>query len=181
MKKLILRIINSFHVILMELAQLMIIAMVVIVFANVIMRYVFNSGLLWSEEVSLLLCVWFIFISIGLGVKQKLNIVINVLPADKLPAWLNKGLELMGSLITIFIGGVFLFYGTTLVRFTMTSIMPATRWPAGILYAIVPFSGLLMILESLLHIIKWDTYDRNIDEYLSGDRKMKQLFGGGNE
>jgi len=178
MKESILRIINLFHILLVELAKLMIVGMVVIVFANVFMRYVLNSGILWSEEVVLLLCVWFIFISFGLGIKQRLHITINLLHREKIAGWLNKALDFLTEIIVILIGGVMLIYGSSLVKFTMTSIMPATRWPAGILYLVVPFAGLTMMLEAILHIAGWDTYDRNMDEYLSGERKFKDLFGG---
>lgn len=181
MKDLILKAINLFHIFLVELAKIFIIAMIFIVFANVTLRYVFNSGIFWSEEVALTLCVWFIFISLGLGIKQKLNITINLLNRDKMPAWLNFTLDLFMELIVIFVGAVMMIYGSTLVKFTMTSIMPATRWPAGLLYMVVPFAGFTMILEALLHIVGWDTYDANIDEYLSGERKLKDIFGGPHE
>jgi TRAP-type C4-dicarboxylate transport system permease small subunit len=131
--------------------------------------------------VVLLLCVWFIFISFALGIKQRLNIVINILPREKLPAKLNFALDWLTHIIVIFIGAIFVIYGGSLVRFTMTSIMPATKWPAGILYAIVPFAGATMVLESLLHILKWDTYDKNIDDFLAGKGKLKDIFGGSHE
>lgn len=178
MKDFILRLVNLIHIFLVEIAKIFILAMVFIVFANVTLRYVFNSGIFWSEEVALTLCVWFIFISLGLGVKQKLNITINLLQREKIPAWFNKALDLFMELIIIAIGGVMVFYGSTLVRFTMTSIMPATKWPAGILYLVVPFAGVTMILEAILHIVGWDTYDANMDEYLAGERKFKDIFGG---
>lgn len=178
MKHTILKAVNIVHIALVDLAKVFIVAMIAIVFANVFMRYVLDSGILWSEEVALLLCVWFIFISFGLGIKQKLHITINLLHRDKIPAWLNKTLDLLTELIVIGIGGVMIVYGSTLVKFTMTSIMPATRWPAGILYLVVPFAGLTMVLEALLHIVGWDTWDANIDEYLAGERKLKDVFGG---
>ncbi len=178
MKQVILKLINSIHILLMELAKLFIVAMILIIFANVVLRYVFNSGILWSEEVALLLAVWFIFISMGLGIKQKLNIVINLVQREKLPQWLNKGLDLLAELIVIFVGVIMMAYGSRLVGFTMTSIMPATKWPAGILYMVVPFAGLITTLEALLHIVGWDSYDKNVDEYLAGERKLKDLFGG---
>ncbi len=181
MKDLILRTVNLIHIFLVELAKIFIVAMIFIVFANVTMRYVFNSGIFWSEEVALTLCVWFIFISLGLGVKQKLNITINLLHKEKIPRWLDKILDLLMELIIIAVGGVMLVYGASLVKFTMTSIMPATRWPAGVLYMVVPFAGFTMILEALLHIVRWDTYDANLDEYLAGERKFKDIFGGSHE
>lgn len=178
MKKAILKAINIIHVLLMDIAQLFIIGMVLIVTANVVLRYVFNSGLYWSEEVALLLCVWFIFISLALGIKQRLNIVINIIPTKKMPAWFNTFLEYLTHFVVIFVGVVMVVYGRTLVQFTMRSIMPATKWPSGILYAVVPFAGATIVLESLLHIVKWDTYDKNLDEYFLGERKFKNIFGG---
>jgi hypothetical protein len=50
----------------------------------------FQQRILWSEEVALLLAVWFIFISLGLGIKQKLTLVINLVPRDKIPLWSTK-------------------------------------------------------------------------------------------
>jgi TRAP-type C4-dicarboxylate transport system permease small subunit len=178
MKEAILKIVNGLHILLMELAKLFIVAMILIIFANVVLRYVFNSGILWSEEMALLLAVWFIFISMGLGIKQKLNIVINLVPREKIPLWLNKALDLLAEIIVIFVGVIMIIYGARLVGFTMTSIMPATKWPAGILYVVVPFAGLITTLEAILHIIGWDTYDKNVDEYLAGERKLKNIFGG---
>ncbi len=178
MKDRILRIINLIHVVLVDLAQVFMVAMVVIVAANVFLRYVFNSGIFWSEEVALVLFVWFVFISLGLGVKQKLNITINLLNKDKIPRWLNTSLDIFTELLVIFVGGVFLIYGGRLVGFTMSSILPATKWPAAMLYILVPFSGVTMILEALLHLAGWDTYDANLDQYLGGERKLKDVFGG---
>jgi TRAP-type C4-dicarboxylate transport system permease small subunit len=178
MKDLILRVINILHIILVELANLFIIGMIGIVFANVVLRYVFQSGILWSEEVALLLCVWFIFISFGLGIKQRLHITINLFARGKIPQWLDRVLDLLTEGIVIFIGAVMVIYGSRLVQFTMMSIMPATRWPAGILYLVVPFAGVTMILEALLHIVGWDKYDATIDSYLMGEGKLKNIFGG---
>ncbi|MFA5853178.1 MAG: TRAP transporter small permease [Spirochaetales bacterium] len=181
MKDLILKTVNVIHILLMEFSKILIVAMVLIVSANVFLRYVFDSGILWSEEVALTLCVWFIFISMGLGVKQRLNITINLLARDKMPGWLNFALDLLLELVVIFVGLIMIIYGSTLVRFTMTSIMPATKWPAGLLYVVVPFAGITIVLEALLHILKWDTYDKAIDDYLSGEGKLKDIFGGSHE
>lgn len=166
------------HIALVQLAKIFIIAMVMIIFANVILRYVFNSGILWSEEVCLLLSVWFIFISMGLGVKQRLNITINLLPKERIPRWLDRALELLTEIVIITVGGIFIIYGATLVKFTMTSIMPATMWPAGMLYFVVPLAGGIIICEAVLHVLGWDDYDSIVDNYLSGQMKLKELLGG---
>jgi TRAP-type C4-dicarboxylate transport system permease small subunit len=62
------------------LAMVLLVAMVIIVFMNVVLRYGFNSGIRWSEEVSLVIVIWFTFIAMALGVKENLHISITVLP-----------------------------------------------------------------------------------------------------
>jgi len=129
------------HILLINLSMIMVVAMLLLVFANVVMRYVFNSGIYWSEEVALVLEVWFIFLSLGLGVKFRLHFSINLVSREKLSATLNRALDLLTDLVYIFIGAIMIIYGTKLVQFTMSSIMPATMWPAGLLYLVLPLSG----------------------------------------
>ncbi len=180
MVKTLIKIIDLVHIALVTFAKLLIVGMVVIVFANVVLRYAFNSGILWSEEVALLFAVWFIFISFGLGVKQKLHIVINLMPREKISAGLNRALDVLNELTVIVVGVVMVWFGTILVQFTMTSIMPATKWPAGLLYAVLPIAGVSIIVEAVLHLAGLDKEDRALDRLLEGDATLKDVFGGPN-
>ncbi len=169
--------INLIHILLINLSKILIIGMLLIVFANVILRYVFNSGILWSEEVALLFEVWFIFLSLGLGVKHRLHMSISLMQREALPSWLNRMLDMLADLVFMVVGAVMIVYGIRLTQFTMRSIMPATRWPAGILYMVLPFSGVLVVIESLLHIVGWNMFDEEIDKYLSGKGgALKDIF-----
>ncbi len=142
MKKFLVSAVTLIHILLINLSMIMIVAMLLLVFANVVLRYVFNSGIYWSEEVALVLEVWFIFLSLGLGVKHRLHISINILKRESVSAWLNKALDLLSDIIFLIVGFVMIVYGGKLVQFTMRSIMPATKWPAGILYLVLPIAGL---------------------------------------
>ena len=66
--------------VLIRIAQILLVIMVALVFTNVVLRYVFNSGIYWSEEASLVIVIWFTFIAFALGVKEDLHISISVLP-----------------------------------------------------------------------------------------------------
>jgi TRAP-type C4-dicarboxylate transport system permease small subunit len=169
---------NLVHIALVYLAKLMMIAMVLIIFANVVLRYVFNSGLMWSEEVALLLAVWFIFIAMSLGVKQGLHINITLIPESKQSFAVKRVLALFKSLATLVIALAMLIHGWKLVGFTMQSIMPATQWPAGLLYAILPLSAIIMIYESIMDIFGVDTKDKAVDDFLAGAGSLKDVLGG---
>lgn len=171
------RFFNLIHIGMVYLAKVMIIAMVLITFANVVLRYGFASGIMWSEEVALLLAVWFIFIAMALGVKQGLHIHISLFDAAKMPRWFDFTLNRLRDIIVLAVGIVMFRYGYELVTFTMTSIMPATKWPAGYLYAVLPVSAVVIMYEAITNLLGWDTEDEAVDAFLVGKGSFSAAMG----
>lgn len=136
-------------------AQLCLGAMVILTFINVFMRYVLNSGIFWAEEVALVLAVWFIFISLPLGVRLNLHISINLLRAPS--ARLNRVLDVLKGVVVLAVGYVLLHHGVVLIQFTSRSIMPATELPSSLLYLVVPLSAVLLLYEAITDILGIDT------------------------
>jgi len=177
MKKSFIKAVTLIHILLINFSMIMIVAMLLLVFVNVVLRYVFNTGIYWSEEVALVLEVWFIFLSLGLGVKHRLHISINVLKRENAPAWLNRILDTLSDIIFLVVGTVMIVYGYKLVGFTMRSIMPATKLPAGLLYMVLPLAGFVVDVEALFHILGYYMFDEKIDQYLSGEGgKIRDIF-----
>ena len=48
--------------------------MVIITFINVVLRYGFNSGLIWGLEMVTFLFAWLVLLGISYGVKKKLHL-----------------------------------------------------------------------------------------------------------
>jgi len=181
MRKAIVVLFNLIHIAMVYIAKLLMVAMVLIIFVNVVLRYVFNSGFMWSEEVALLLAVWFIFIALSLGVKQDLHINISVIPDKLMTPVVIRALGIIKNAVILVIGFVMLTDGWKLVGFTMKSIMPATKWPAGLLYAILPVSAVVMIYESLTDLFGFDTHDAAVDAFLAGKGTFKAVLKGGED
>ncbi|MDQ8022800.1 MAG: TRAP transporter small permease [Moraxellaceae bacterium] len=53
--------------------------MVVLVFAQVVARYVFNSSFDWADELSRLAFVWSVFLAIAMAVRERLHIGMEIL------------------------------------------------------------------------------------------------------
>jgi TRAP-type C4-dicarboxylate transport system permease small subunit len=138
----------ALHHALVVLAELLIVAMVLITFTNVILRYFFDSGLDWAEEVSLMFVVWFTFIAMAIGVRQKLHISINIFPKH-MPRWFKAFISRFDNLPTILVSIVMVVSGWGLVQFTMRSILPATGIPGGIKYGAVPLAGFLITFHAV--------------------------------
>ncbi len=167
---------NLIHIVMVYIAKALMVAMVVIIFVNVVLRYVFDSGIVWSEEVALLLAVWFIFIAMSLGVKQGLHINLTVIPDKVLPKGAAKFFQIIENLVVVVIGVVMLVDGYRLVGITMRSIMPATRLPAGLLYAVLPVSAVILIYESMADLFGIDTKDRTVDSFLEGNGSLREVL-----
>lgn len=146
----------------MVLAKVLVVAMVLLIFVNVFMRYVLRSGITWSEEIALLMSVWFIFIAMALGVRKNLHISIHLFRNP--PAWLERILTLIQNITVLVVGWVMLVYGWRLVEFTSRSIMPATELPSSLLYIVLPFAAVLILYEGVMDILGLETDTTTDDE-----------------
>jgi TRAP-type transport system small permease protein len=66
--------------------------MVVVVSAQVFMRYVLNSSIDWADEASRLAFVWTIFLAIPLGIREGAHVGIDIL-VERFPARLRTVLS----------------------------------------------------------------------------------------
>ncbi|MGE4584673.1 MAG: TRAP transporter small permease [Sphaerochaeta sp.] len=147
------KILDSLFVWVLKLAMVMLMAMVVIVFLNVVLRYGFKSGIRWAEEISLVIVIWFTFISMALGVKENLHINVSVLPR-KLPVMFFNVLDIIKYLLEIVIGFILIVYGWKLTLNGAKSFLPATELPNSINYAVLPIAGIFIILYALIYCIQ---------------------------
>ena len=72
--------------------------MTVVVFIQVIMRYVVQDALAWSEELSRYLFVWLIYLGIPLGAKHMKHIKIEA-PLSLFPRKARKYVVILGDII----------------------------------------------------------------------------------
>lgn len=156
------KIVDTVFSVLLKFAGLLLIAMVAIVFTNVVLRYVFNSGIHWSEEVVLVIVVWFTFIAFALGVKEDLHISINILP-KKTPSAIVTALNFLKYTVEILCGSILFIYGIKLTRAGASSVLPATGWSNAVSYLIVPICAVFVVLFAMLHSRKKHKKQRPLD------------------
>ena len=67
------------------LIALLLAAMTVITFANVVARYVFNDNILWALEVTVYLFAWLVLLGASYAVKKHIHIGVDVVVANAPP------------------------------------------------------------------------------------------------
>lgn len=119
---------------------------VLLVFANVIMRYCFNTGLTWSDEAAVNLFVWFIFLGGILAALDGLHLKVDVL-TDRLPAAWQKCCALLSGIFVLLAMGILLVGGIEQVSVSSSNISSATGLPFSyITISMVVFAVSIFVL-----------------------------------
>lgn len=127
--------------------------MVAVIFLQVIMRYVFNNSLSWSEELGRFLFEWLTWIGISLGARMGQHIKITLL-IDKFH---NKGAQIVNiisEIIVIIICGLTIYYGVELSNMFISSNFTTIKISLAWGYASVIVGCGLMVIRSLVSITK---------------------------
>ncbi len=143
------------HRILLVIAQVSLIAMVLILTYTVVLRYVFNTGVAWAEEVPRLLVTVFVFLACAMGVRDHLHISVNVLynRFKKDGKW-RRAMEILGD-VAVLACGLFMLVigGQRVIRMmSLSGIQPMTGLPNWVQYISVPIAGFIMVYDSILFL-----------------------------
>lgn len=126
--------------------------MVLLVFGNVVLRYVFNSGIALSEEVSRWLFVWLCFMGAVVALKEGAHMGTDML-LSRLPLAGKKACAVLGHVLMLYITWLFLDGSLQQARINLDMQAPVTGMPVAIFYGSgVVFSvlaGGLLLLQLL--------------------------------
>ncbi|MEO8133837.1 MAG: TRAP transporter small permease [Betaproteobacteria bacterium] len=120
-------------------------AMTILVFLQVLSRYLFNTPLGWSEEVARFAFVWLSFLGAAILIRTDGHIRVTLL-VDALPnaGWIMaRALQYAGALLCI---GIFVVGGLGLTKKEWSQIAPATDLPMGYVYVVIPAAAILMLV-----------------------------------
>ncbi len=146
---------RAIHKVLLFIANVSLVAMVLILFYTVMLRYVFNTGVGWAEEVPRLLVTVFVFLACAMGVRDHahmtVNIVYNRFPKD---GKARKTFEMIGDIAVLLCGLFLMIIGgqRVITMFSLSGTLPMTGLPNWVQYISVPIGGLVIVYDSLLFI-----------------------------
>lgn len=117
---------------------------------QVFARYVLGSSPAWAEQSALLLMIWIVFLGAAGGIAQGFHVRIAEGVERMAPAWSKRAIVIANALILIF-GLALLFWGSQLVVATWHNQVPTLPINRGMVYAVIPLSGLLIAIFALDH------------------------------
>lgn len=124
-------------------------AMAIIVFTQVVFRYALNAPLSWPEEVARLMIVWLTFVGGYMALREKKHIGFNLL-IKKLPLKTRQYVVVAGKVLIILFLLVMIKEGVAFAQKFANVPMPYTQFPIGkVAYTVFPISGVLMLLQMI--------------------------------
>lgn len=101
-----------------------------LVFLNVVLRYGFNKGITWSEELAVNLFVWVIFLGSIIAAWDNLHIKVDLF-INKMPPKIQKLFLLIANILVLIGLAIIAYGGYKMVIVTNASISPTTGIPAS--------------------------------------------------
>ncbi len=128
-------------------------AMAVVVFLQVIFRYVLNFPLFWTEEFARYCLVWASLLGSAVAVKRGQHIAVTVL-VERFPPALSRVCKVLALIAVVMMLSIILWGGIQLVAITRAQISPALRMPMSVPYAAIPVGAALMLVHTVGFLIE---------------------------
>ena len=107
--------------------------MVLLVFGNVVLRYGFNYGIIFSEEVSRFLFVWMVFLGSVLMLYDNGHLGVHTV-TKLLPLAGKKACKFISDITTLACCVLMTYGGIKIVGLNMANIAPVSGIPIGVVY-----------------------------------------------
>ena len=129
------------------------IAMVLLVFINVVGRYVFKMGIVESEEIARILFVWLTYLGAVMCFKTNSHVLVDIL-INFLHGVTRKIVDLISNLLISGILVVTTYYSWSLVTVNLGNLTPLTKIPLSLVEGIIPASMVMMLVINLYKMIQ---------------------------
>lgn len=137
------------------LVVILLFVMTVVVFWQVICRFVLKASLPWSEELSRYILVWASFLGASIGVKRGAHIGVEAFTMI-LPAKLKKLVQYLAIVLSVLFCLIVFKESLSIIQKQIINnqVSPAMRIPIWWAYAAIPTGMLLMAIRFVQIMIK---------------------------
>lgn len=136
-------------------SSLFFIAGLLLMFYEVIMRYIFNDPTSWINETASIIVVWGILFGLSVALRDNHHIAVDIF-YTLLPRKIQKAVDIFANIVGIGFCIFLAYYGAELVlhNFESGQVTMDTRTPYWIYYLVLPISGLMFLIRFIERLKK---------------------------
>lgn len=120
----------------------------ILVVINIVMRYIFNSGLVWSEEVATGCFVWSVFIGAVAVFKHRGHVGVDII-VKKMPHGVQRAVALITDIILVALNGYMSYLSILYISKSYTKMTPVLGISSVYISSSVLIAFVLMTLYSV--------------------------------
>lgn len=139
------KVIDFYNKIEAHLLVISLIVTVILIFCQVVLRYVFQSSLSWSEELARYIFIWQIWLGTSVAQKERAHVRIQMFQGTKKQRYMTIAADVIWLLFCLFLA----VYGFRLVLSIKRRklLSAAMRLPMYLVYASLPLSQLAVMFR----------------------------------
>ena len=120
----------------------------ILVVINIVLRYIFNSGLVWSEEVATGCFVWSVFIGAVAVFKHRGHVGVDII-VKKMPQGVQKDVALITDIILVALNGYMSYLSVLYISKSYTKMTPVLGISSAYISSCVLIAFVLMTMYSV--------------------------------
>jgi TRAP-type C4-dicarboxylate transport system permease small subunit len=127
--------------------------MVLVIFLQVIARYVFNSPLAWPEEIARILMVWMTFLAAPYAYRHGLFVCLESW-VSKFPSRIQNKIDLCIHIVLILLFILFLRESLWMVSRGSVIRASSVNISMGLVFAVMPVAFVILISVAIEHVLR---------------------------
>ncbi|WP_226618645.1 TRAP transporter small permease [Cytobacillus firmus] len=149
------KIVDSLNAFIKWILILLFFIMVIVVFLQVLFRFVLDQPLAWTEELSRYLLVWITFLGAGYAVSVKAHPSIELL-FEKANQAVRRVLLALSTVLVVFFFYQIIVNSFIFIERSMMQTSPALQLPMGMVYMVIPIASILFVINLLyITVSEW--------------------------
>lgn len=134
------------------LAVVLFALMLGIVLLQVVLRYVFNAPLVWTDEAAQYLFVWVSFLGWTMATRKRIHIGIGVV-VDRLPGPARRALHALWCALQVAFAVILLVVGATITRSQSDVQMVSIDFSFWPVYLVVPLAAAFLVVYAVRDLV----------------------------
>lgn len=147
--------------------------MIVLVFTNVVLRYVFSTGFEWSEEIARLCFIYLVYLGAIGAMRENQHLIIDSV-LSRIPDIWQKAIYFLVQAGIIWMMVVLTRGSWQLVMQNLGDRWVATQFPIYLVYAVGLVTGVSIIVIALANLYRLVVLKRPVGELLSVRHEPEQ-------
>lgn len=134
----------------------------ILVILNIFMRYVLNSGIVWSEEVATGCFVWSVFIGAVAVFKHRGHVGVDLV-VKRFPVAVQKAIRLLTDLILVVLNGYMAYLSVLYIQTSYTKMTPVLGVSSAYISSSVLIAFIMMTVYSIVFVYEDITGKKEVE------------------